>query len=85
MFRKLLPRKDIFFTYMETSAAMVVQILDAYRELVMDPSNSKERVERVGRNPKTGEMVRIPTRRVPHFIVGKALRARVENVEPEVG
>ncbi|MCA9313975.1 MAG: DUF47 family protein [Planctomycetes bacterium] len=47
MFRKLLPRKDIFFTYMETSAAMVVQILDAYRELVMDPSNSKERVERV--------------------------------------
>ncbi|MCB9544791.1 MAG: integration host factor subunit beta [Myxococcales bacterium] len=45
----------------------------------------KERVERVGRNPKTGEMVRIPTRRVPHFIVGKALRARVENVEPEVG
>ena len=47
MFRKLLPRKDIFFTYMATSAAMVVQILDAYRELVMDPSNSKERVERV--------------------------------------
>ena len=47
MFRKLLPRKDIFFTYMETSAAMVVQILDAYRDLVMDPSNSKERVERV--------------------------------------
>lgn len=47
MFRKLLPRKDIFFTYMETSAAMVVQILDAYRDLVMDPNNSKERVERV--------------------------------------
>ena len=49
MFQKLLPRKDIFFTYMETSASMVVQILDAYRDLVMDPSNSKERVERVSK------------------------------------
>lgn len=38
----------------------------------------KERAARLGRNPKTGEPVRIPGRRVPHFIVGKALRARVE-------
>jgi len=47
MFRRLLPRKDVFFTYMETSAAMVVQILAAYRDLVMDPTNSKARVDRV--------------------------------------
>lgn len=38
----------------------------------------KERGARVGRNPRTGESVDIPPRRVPHFIVGKALRARVE-------
>ncbi len=47
MLRRLLPRKDIFFTYMEQSAAMVVEILAAYRDLVLDPTNSKERVERV--------------------------------------
>lgn len=37
----------------------------------------KERHARVGRNPKTGAPVEIPTRRVPHFTAGKALRARV--------
>lgn len=38
----------------------------------------KERTARVGRNPRTGEAVQIPSRRVPQFIVGKALKARVE-------
>lgn len=38
----------------------------------------KERMARVGRNPKTGDVVQIPVRKVPHFTVGKALRARVE-------
>lgn len=38
----------------------------------------KERMARVGRNPKTGDVVQIPMRKVPHFTVGKALRARVE-------
>ncbi|MCA9545391.1 MAG: integration host factor subunit beta [Alphaproteobacteria bacterium] len=35
----------------------------------------KERVERTGRNPKTGEAVTIPARKVPHFTVGKRLKA----------
>lgn len=43
----------------------------------------KERMARVGRNPKTGEIVQIPVRKVPHFTVGKALRARVEAPELE--
>lgn len=38
----------------------------------------KERMPRIGRNPKTGEQVSIPARRVPHFTVGKHLKARVE-------
>lgn len=35
------------------------------------------RPERVGRNPKTGEPVKIPAKNVPHFKPGKELRERV--------
>lgn len=38
----------------------------------------KERMPRIGRNPKTGDQVSIPARRVPHFTVGKHLKTRVE-------
>ncbi len=38
----------------------------------------KERRPRIGRNPKTGARVDIPARKVPHFTVGKHLKARVE-------
>ena len=36
-----------------------------------------QRPARVGRNPKTGESVRIPAKRVPHFKPGKEMRERV--------
>lgn len=35
------------------------------------------RPERLGRNPKTGEPVKIPAKSVPHFKPGKELRERV--------
>lgn len=35
------------------------------------------RPPRVGRNPKTGEPVSIPPKRVPHFKPGKEMRERV--------
>ncbi|SEP68830.1 integration host factor subunit beta [Solimonas aquatica] len=35
------------------------------------------RPARVGRNPKTGEPVHIPPKRVPHFKPGKEMRERV--------
>lgn len=35
------------------------------------------RPARMGRNPKTGEAVRIPRKYVPHFKPGKELRERV--------
>jgi integration host factor subunit beta len=38
----------------------------------------KTRQARRGRNPKTGDAVDIPSRRVPSFTAGKQLRARVE-------
>lgn len=39
----------------------------------------KERRAREGRNPKTGEKVRVDAKRVPYFKAGKELRDRVNN------
>ena len=36
------------------------------------------RPPRVGRNPKSGERVQVPPKRVPHFKPGKELRERVD-------
>ncbi len=36
------------------------------------------RPPRVGRNPKSGERVNVPAKRVPHFKAGKELRLRVD-------
>ena len=37
----------------------------------------RERAARGGRNPKTGESVQVPAKKVPFFRVGKELRERV--------
>lgn len=42
------------------------------------------RPARVGRNPKTGEPVQIPPKRVPHFKPGKALREAVDQRTAEL-
>ena len=36
------------------------------------------RPPRTGRNPKSGEKVHVPEKRVPHFKAGKELRERVD-------
>ncbi|MBL8447382.1 MAG: integration host factor subunit beta [Zoogloeaceae bacterium] len=38
------------------------------------------RPPRVGRNPKSGEKVKVPQKYVPHFKAGKELRERVDMV-----
>lgn len=38
------------------------------------------RPPRVGRNPRSGEQVTVPEKRVPHFKAGKALREAVDTV-----
>ncbi|MDA2933958.1 integration host factor subunit beta [Acidobacteria bacterium AH-259-D05] len=39
----------------------------------------KERKARLGRNPKTGESVQVPARRVAHFRLGKELRELINS------
>ncbi len=42
----------------------------------------RQRPPRVGRNPRTGERVSVPTKRVPFLKPGKDLRARVDGYHP---
>ncbi|MGL5294807.1 MAG: integration host factor subunit alpha, partial [Aeromonas sp.] len=42
----------------------------------------REKSQRPGRNPKTGEDIPISARRVVTFRPGQKLKARVENVKP---
>jgi uncharacterized protein len=48
VFRRLLPRKNVFYEYMEGSAAKAVEIATAYRELVLHPQEVVARVEAIG-------------------------------------
>ena len=41
------------------------------------------RPPRIGRNPRSGESVSVPPRRVPHFKVGKSLRERIDQAAPK--
>ena len=43
----------------------------------------KQRDGRMGLNPKTGESVHVPPKRVPFFKAGKELRERVDEGRPE--
>ena len=38
----------------------------------------KERESRIGRNPKTGQKVEVPSKKVPYFKPGKELRIMVD-------
>ncbi|GAB4087787.1 HU family DNA-binding protein [Hydrogenophaga soli] len=40
------------------------------------------RPPRLGRNPRSGEQVAVPEKRVPHFKPGKALREAVDRSTP---
>lgn len=39
----------------------------------------KKRAARTGRNPKTGEPLKIKAKKVPHFSAGKALKEKVNH------
>jgi integration host factor beta subunit len=45
----------------------------------------KDRGEREGRNPKTGESLRIPAKKSPFFRIGKELHERINQTVPATG
>ena len=60
----------------------VKMILDAKGERIeirgFGSFGLNHRPPRTGRNPKSGEKVHVPEKRVPHFKAGKELRERVD-------
>ncbi len=65
---------DLFFEELEASLADGEQVkLSGFGNFDL-----RDKKERPGRNPKTGEKVPIPARRVVTFRVAQKLRARVE-------
>jgi integration host factor subunit alpha len=65
---------DLFFQEMKASLAAGEQVkLSGFGNFEL-----RDKSERPGRNPKTGEDVLIPARRVVTFSAGQKLRARVE-------
>lgn len=71
-------------------------IVDTFFEGIIDAIRSDEKVEirgfgsfrirqrnaRIGRNPKTGDKVEVPAKRVPYFKPSKELRDLVNATEP---
>ncbi|GAB4483408.1 MAG: integration host factor subunit beta [Erythrobacter tepidarius] len=41
--------------------------------------STREREARSGRNPRTGETVKVPAKRVPYFKAGKEIRERLNS------
>ena len=75
-----------------TSGALAVKtLLDAMSEALsrghrielrgFGTFSVNRRPPRMGRNPRSGESVAIPEKRVPHFKPGKALREAVDHQE----
>ncbi len=72
--REALELVDSFFEQLEACLAVREQIrLSGFGNFYL-----RDKKERPGRNPKTGESVPIPARRVVTFRPGQKLRARVE-------
>ncbi|MDX1348164.1 MAG: integration host factor subunit beta [Thiomicrorhabdus chilensis] len=84
---ELIARKQTQFSQKDVEIA-VNKILDS----MINTLSQGERIEirgfgsfslhhrkaRIGRNPKTGETVKLSDKRVPHFKPGKSLRERVD-------
>jgi integration host factor subunit beta len=53
-------------------------VVNAVFENMADALVQKERIEIRGRNPKTGDLIRVDGKELPFFKVGKELRERVD-------
>ena len=72
--------KDAEFAVRTILEAMARTLVDGHRIEIRGFGSFalSHRPPRVGRNPKSGEKVMVPGKRVPHFKPGKELRERVD-------
>lgn len=76
-----LPRVDADMAVNEILNAIARTLVDGGRVEIrgFGVFSLNYRPARVGRNPKTGEPVRVPSAYTPHFKAGKKLREAVNN------
>ena len=65
-----------------TSIKMAIKKGESVSLVGLGTFRVKERGARQGRNPRTGEIVRIPKKQVVQFVPGNALREMVNETEP---
>lgn len=72
--------KDVDFAVRTIIDAMSQALTDGHRIEIrgFGSFSSSYRAARMGRNPKSGERVSVPGKRVLHFKAGKELRLRVD-------
>ncbi len=72
--------KDAEFAVKTILDAMARTLADGHRIEIRGFGSFalSHRPPRIGRNPKSGERVEVPEKRVPHFKPGKDLRERVD-------
>jgi len=75
-----LPVRDTDFAVKSILDAMAQSLADGQRIEIrgFGSFSLTKRPARLGRNPKSGEKVMVPEKRVPHFKPGKELRERVD-------
>jgi integration host factor subunit beta len=77
-----LPLRDADFAVKMILDTMTKSLSDGNQRIEIRGFGSfslTRRPARVGRNPKSGEQVLVPEKRVPHFKAGKELRERVDS------
>ena len=75
-----LTHKDAEFAVKTILDAVGEALVKGHRSEIRDfgSFSVNHRPPRIGRNPRSGEVVAIPEKRVPHFKPGKALREAVD-------
>ncbi len=79
----LLPAKDIEMA-IKTILEQMIHTLSSGDRIEVRGFGSftlHHRAQRIGRNPRTGEVVNVPARYSPHFKPGKELRERVDRAK----
>ncbi|MEX8496888.1 MAG: integration host factor subunit beta [Leptothrix ochracea] len=75
-----LPHRDVELAVRAMLEAMGDALAEGHRIEIrgFGSFSVTQRPSRVGRNPRSGEQVTVPEKRVPHFKPGKALREAVD-------
>lgn len=73
------PKKDVESAVNEIFDAMTTAMCEGDRIEIRGFGSFTLRLRKArdGRNPRTGQRVNVPSKRVPHFTVGKELKERI--------